>query len=308
MKNSKLLAVLLLSVISLPSFAAQKNVNHKKTSETPIAEKQKEFTEAKPITPFSDTRLILFQYDQNLTYPIKSREGLYTHIEVDKDDVIKGFYLSDTLRWKYHVSGDKKRIFIKPTAPGLFTAATLVTSNRTYEITFASVSSNSDWYQRITWSYPVVDKQDANMIDDANGVYEDVTYTEEVVPFKNTVAYAQPPQSSQIIPTELNQDIMGSVDPLKMRFGYKIEGEAPFKPTTVFDDGKFTWLRFDKRLQDMPAIFTMEKDGTVKLLNYTIHGDYVLVSRLVDGILLKLGSQEVKVTTGLGKKCGFFGC
>ena len=85
---------------------------------------------ATPMTPFADTRLVLFHYDPDLTYGVKTKEGLYTHIEIARDDTIKGFYLSDALKWKFHISGDKRRLFIKPAFPGQFTSGTLVTSQR----------------------------------------------------------------------------------------------------------------------------------------------------------------------------------
>lgn len=259
---------------------------------------------AEPMLPFADTRLVLFHYDPDLTYGVKTKDGLYTHVEIAKGDVIRAFYLSDTLRWKFHVSGDKRRLFIKPTVPGQFTAATLVTENRVYEMTFASVKGSEDWYQRVTWSYPS-EGSDKDAGGDADGIFEEEASEPAAiasVDVKDTKrAVARPgPQFDEPLPA-------GTVDPKNMSFDYTVTGDATFKPVTVFDDGRFTWLRFDKVMQDMPALFMLNSEGKAEILNYTTHGDYIMVSRLTQGILLRLGNQEVRIVKNK-KSCGLFRC
>lgn len=48
-----------------------------------------------------------------------------------------------------------------------------------------------------------------------------------------------------------------------------------------------------KMLQDLPAVFARNTDGSVELVNYTIDGDYVVVQKIAPSILLKLGKTEV---------------
>lgn len=256
---------------------------------------------AEPMMPFADTRLVLFHYDPDLTYGAKTKEGLYTHIEIAKGDVIKGFYLSDPLRWKFHISGDKRRLFIKPSTSGQFTAATMVTEKRVYEMTFASVKGSEDWYQRVTWSYPS-EEGGTSGVSDATGIFEedlpDIPVAVSGVPGATSVRPG--PQFDEPRP-------VGMVDPKNMSFNYTITGDAAFRPVTVFDDGRFTWLRFDKAMQDMPALFMLNAEGNAEVLNYTTHGDYILISRLTQGVLLRLGNQEVRVTKNK-KYCGVFGC
>ncbi len=80
----------------------------------------------------------------------------------------------------------------------------------------------------------------------------------------------------------------------RLRFSYAIEGDAPFRPQMVFDDGKFTWIRLAPNVQELPALFVLSGEE-VELVNYTQRGDYLLINRLVPGLLLKLGKAEVKV-------------
>lgn len=259
---------------------------------------------AAPMMPFADTRLVLFSYDPDLTYGIKGKEGLYTHIEIAQGDTIKGFYLSDTLKWKYHISADKRRLFIKPTMPSQFTAATMVTDKRVYEITLSSVKGIGDWYQRVTWSYPPDPNTPSDpLIGDASGIYED-TSAADISSKTNVASGVAVPRAG---PQFEEESPVGTVDPTKMSFGYTVTGSAEFRPVTVFDDGRFTWLRFDKKMQDMPAIFLLNSSGKAEVLPYTTHGDYILISRLINGVLLRLGNEEVKITKE-AKRCGIFGC
>jgi type IV secretion system protein VirB9 len=267
---------------------------------SPATSKIEVTDEASPIN--GDTRLVMFNYDANLSYNLIGMDSVYTHIELRPGELVQGFYLSDTTRWRHHVAANKERIFIKPTAPGLFNAATLVTNKRTYEITFKSVASGSPWYQRVRWSIP---DEGSVPFEQATGVFEDNGMSMSTP--KNggdrqlldaLAAVGLPSQS-------VNASGAGSVRPETLNFSYQIEGDAKFKPKVVFDDGRFTWLQVSGH-QDLPAVFSLNKDGGSEVINYTVNGDYIVITRLLDGILMKLGKDEVKVRRNV--KCGFFGC
>lgn len=253
--------------------------------------------DASPVNP--KTRLVVFNYDPNLSYQIVGLDGVYTHIDLRPGEVVQGLYLSDTTRWRHHVAANKERIFLKPTAPGLFNTATLVTNKRVYELTFTSVSADAPWYQRVRWSIP---DESAVPLDQATGVFEekdpaagaknaDRALIDALAAMNGAGAGASP--------------AAGRVAPDKLNFSYKIEGDAAFKPRVVFDDGKFTWIQVSGH-QDMPAVFSINKSGTHEVINYTVNGDYIVITRVLDGLLLKLGSDEVRVLRNAN--CGLFGC
>lgn len=75
---------------------------------------------------------------------------------------------------------------------------------------------------------------------------------------------------------------------------YRIEGEAEFRPKSVFDDGHFTWIDMGQP-QVLPALFMVGPDGP-QLVNYLLHSPYFVVQRLMPRFLLKLGKAEVTVT------------
>lgn len=210
--------------------------------------------------PFQQTKLVAFNYSENETYPVVSRTGMFTVIEVPEGEVAQGFYLSDTEEWGYHIAGDKRHVFVKPTSGGLFNSGTLITDKRTYLLAMTS-SSSGLWYQRVKWSIPTEKKG-------GQGGYEGYDKTGAPADFN---AGGEP------------------------NFEYDIEGSADFRPLSVYDNGKFTRFVLPKNLQELPALFSLSQEGNPEVVNYTIQGNALQVNRPMSGALLKLGTSEVKV-------------
>jgi type IV secretory pathway VirB9-like protein len=63
---------------------------------------------------------------------------------------------------------------------------------------------------------------------------------------------------------------------------------------SLFDDGKFTWIRMPSRLVELPALFGMTESGETSIVNYVVQGDYMLAQRVMERGVLKLGKQEVR--------------
>ncbi len=254
--------------------------------------------EAETRLPYQDTRLVLFDYDPNLTYALRTREGLYTHVELPPGETVMGFYLSDPTRWKYHVAGDKARLFVKPGAADLFTSATLVTSKRVYELTFTAGGDKAPWYQRVRWSVP------GDMVTDPGsvGVFEPLGDEAPVAAFgtpsKQRAAMAGVPPVQAA-----GEPGTGQVDPAKINFNYKMEGASDIRPTSVFDDGKFTWIRLPETQQEMPAFFVIGDGGKPELVNYSTFQGFVVIHRLAKNFLLKLGEREAKIVAV--QNCGW---
>ena len=292
-------------LVSAPSWAAKSR--HAAVDAVSTAAPADRQQSSRPSLPYNDTRLAVFEFDPNLTYEVKTLDSLYTHIEIAPGDKIRGFYPSDTTRWKYHVAGNKERLFIKPTAPGLFNSVTMVTDRRVYELTFISGKEGESWYKRVTWHY--ADERASSLasegmggISGMDGVFEDIPVA------------AAPIGRASLLPAnaEMEDDDSAKVDPASLRFNYTIEGEAAFRPVTVFDNGKFTWIRFKSNLQDIPAVFAIDASGKAEIIDYVPSKDNreIIITKVLPGILLKLKSDEVKISGGSGvaKKFCLFGC
>ncbi len=208
-----------------------------------------------------ESRLAVFRYDPNTTFTILTLPGVPTDIQLASDEKITGLALGDTLQWM--VEELPGHLFIKPLRMDLFTAGTLVTDRRVYQLVFKSTSSQGRWVQKVSWS-------------DA-----------DVVTAKNT---NETRSGSAVASEGLSPE---ALDPTRLNFGYDIEGEGDFRPVAVFDDGRFTWIKV-RSPQALPALFMVD-DGAAVLVNYIVKGEYFVVQRLMQEILLKLGNAEIRV-------------
>ncbi len=230
---------------------------------------------------FKDTRLVVYDYDPNRTYPVKAMVHVFTEIAVPVDEhIVSWFPSADEKRgWPYTVSGDRQHIFVMPMQAGTVNSATLITDKRSYLLTFESVDKG-EWFQRVRWNVP-----DAAIADLPN------TYEEQ--------AQSQAQSASS-----------GAAPDLESMFvNYDIKGNAEFAPTLVADDGKFTWFRLSPDVQELPALFVLNKKDEAELVNYTIEQNNVIkAQRTADAWLLKLGDEEVRVNVKAEKSgSGFFG-
>jgi type IV secretion system protein VirB9 len=69
---------------------------------------------------------------------------------------------------------------------------------------------------------------------------------------------------------------------------------ADIIPTLIFDDGRFTYLRFPNN-REVPAIFHVQADGSESLVNTRMEGDLLVVDRVSRRLILRSGSAVVGV-------------
>lgn len=230
----------------------------------------KDVTDSDPVT--RSTRLVTFRYSPDTAFAVRSLANVFTNIEVPEGEKIQGFYLSDAVAWSYHVTGDKRRVLVKPTEAGAINTGTLVTDARTYELTFSAVEQGDIWHQRVRWVVPGAGGE-------SSGFYE---------PTAGAAGQGAPSGGS------------AGVDPASLHFNYEVKGRADFRPTVVFDDGVRTWFRFDGA-QDIPAIFA-GKGRNIDVVEFAVRDGYVVVPAIADTFTLRLKREEVIVQrSGTGR-------
>jgi type IV secretion system protein VirB9 len=271
----------------------------------------------KPQASPYDPALVVFPYDPNYIYPILTRVGLFTHVQLADGERVTGFYLSDTLRWQSHTTSARQDLFLKPTLEDIDTVGTLITTKRRYQLSFKTVDEDAakagkvHWYQRVSWAV-------------GEGFYEgNAGNIENVGNVDNGGGGRMAPvMPSRIQEARTSADDIGSdssgfaglragggvtVQVDKLNFGYAVEGDATFKPLMVFDDGRFTWIKFSPKLQDLPALFVIGQSGAAEIENFLPPpkgSDYYEIPRvLTHGALLKLGTDEVRIKNRL-EHCG----
>jgi type IV secretion system protein TrbG len=227
------------------------------------------FAEAQPLPHPGDTRLVQFIYEPNQTFTILTRPLSATHVEFAADESVEIVALGDTVSWIAVKS--ERHFFIKPSRPDLFTSATIITNKRAYQITLRSGPENGKWMQRVSWHYPELEM--VQRVQAAKSASAAITEAAE--------------QKKRVAAEGLSAE--------SLSFDYDITGSARIRPVTVFDDGKFTYVRFAPGSQELPAVFTSTDGKSLALVNYIAKGDLIVVQRLSSELLLKLGADEVRI-------------
>lgn len=246
--------------------------------------------ESKVMAFNQDSRLKQFNYDENDTYTINTRPGINTDLQMNSDEIVESVYAGDTVQWVIEVDPHGRHVFIKPTAPDLFTNATIITNKRTYQLLMKSHSSDDKFYARVSW-------QDQKLIAYQNKQAVLVKQRED-----DRVAIEKEARERKDADARETWEMGTSVDDLN--FNYEVSGRGSFKPVQVFDNGRFTWLRFEANLQELPAVFAPGDDGKYEIVNYVVKENMFMVQKVMPTTILKIGKAEVKIVNKALTKSG----
>ncbi|PTB17591.1 conjugal transfer protein TrbG [Trinickia symbiotica] len=249
-----------------------------------------------------DSSLVVYDFDPDYLYPVLVRSNEETHLVFGPDEEVTGVYLSDTgKRWLEHTALTKRDVFIEARLPGLDNAATIITSRRRYELELRS-SDNGAVYHRVSWHYLDIDAQmTAGRVSPFGIEYPGNAPSQTTDAQANGKAQAQSPGDAPSGGPRIALD--------QANFDYSVQGDAPFTPVTVFDDGRLTYLQFPHHAE-LPAILLMDDKGHAEIASFVPLGnDLFEVQQIAPyGLLLKRGKEEVRVYNGRSKGCGLFGC
>ncbi len=239
--------------------------------------------EAQSIAMPGDAKLVVFNFDANNTFTILTMPGNITDINLNEGEKVTAMALGDSVQWV--TAKADGHIFIKPTRPNIFTSATLVTDQRTYQLTLRSSPEGGKWYQRVSWKYPdlIVMKQSE----------QEAQAKAQKLAAEAILAEEKKRQAEQIA-VSVNKAPGNPVADLN--FEYTVTGNAEFKPTQVFDNGKMTWLKMPIKNQEWPATFILDESETTEIINPLRDGDFIKIPRLFKRCVLKLKDKEVIVT------------
>ncbi len=227
--------------------------------------------------------VVTLTWAPHAVYTIPIRQGMFTTFQFPSGEPIREFAVSSPDSVQLHVDSASGVAMLKLTAP-VASVATVITTKHLYYLRI--VPSQDDWYQGVSWSLP---SGDLAAGDFSGGIYK-------------APGSAQQSDSAQSVIGDLkSQAPLFNGDP---NFSYrvvKVVGDAPFAPAAVWDNGRFTWIQFRPGLRELPAVFSDGPNG-LEIVNYTVHanGTQLLVNRLMDRFVLKLGKEEVVMAAGSG--------
>jgi type IV secretion system protein VirB9 len=113
----------------------------------------------------------------------------------------------------------------------------------------------------------------------------------DAVPLVALPAIPPPPPPQQVVAERMQ------AKPQVMNTQYSVAegaGSQDIVPTLVFDDGRFTYLRFPGN-REIPAVFHVLGDGGETLVNARMEDDLLVVDRVSRRLMLRAGSAVVGI-------------
>ncbi len=216
------------------------------------------YAEKRPQPLSTDQRIRQVMYSPNEVYEIVGTYGFQTTIEFAQDEEVKIASIGDSIGWQVVPMGS--RVFAKPVEDKATTNLTVITNKRVYY--FYLMSSRNQAKEATTYLVRFV-------YDSGVSSY----------PAINASPSAAAPSTSPHL----------TKDPTDYNFDYAISGDKAIELKMAFDDGQFTYLLFAKTT-DLPAVFSVDKDGRESLVNSRIEGRYVVIERVSSQYTLRNGS------------------
>lgn len=246
----------------------------------------------------ADPRLREVVYDPGAVVDVPVRRGVVTHIVLDADEAITdvgaglgGDCARPESAWCIAAQPGGRHLFVKPkSGAGAPNNVAVVTSRRTHAFRLV-VRADRD-PRPATFRLVVRATEPPRAV--AAG------------PAGSRAARPGPPGLPPVIvlPAEprppLPQELLErrlDAPPAVANSAYAIAvGDASddIVPTLVFDDGRFTYLRFPGN-REVPAVFHVLGDGSEAVVNARMQGDLLVVDRVSRRLMLRAGQAVVGV-------------
>ena len=205
-------------------------------------------------------------------------------VELQAGEQVNGIHLGDSVRWQVEPSitgygpSEVQHVIIKPRDVGLDTSLVVTTNRRTYHIRLRS--HKTEFMPRVSFAYP----EDAQAKWDAMRAQQIKEHEEATIPE--------------------TKEYLGD-----LHFNYDIDGDGPWKPVRVYNDGKKTIIEMPPSMKqtEAPTLLVLRgKDSVLPwgskeegvLVNYRVQNDRYIVDSVFDKAILiaGVGSDQERVT------------
>jgi type IV secretion system protein VirB9 len=203
-------------------------------------------------------------------------------VELEPGEQVSSVNVGDAVRWLVEPAlsgaGDEaiQHLVIKPLDVGLDTSLMVTTNRRTYHLRLRS--HRTEYMPRVAFSYPESAEQKWAAMK------------------KHTMA-AQTRNPA----TASTHEYLGNLD-----FGYRVVGNAPFKPTRVYNDGVKTIIEMPSTFSqgEAPTLLVVRDSGSAfkkddqVMVNYRVQdGRYIVDTLFEKAVLIAgVGAGQRKVT------------
>lgn len=238
----------------------------------------------------ADPRLREVTYDARAVVTVPVRRGVVTHVVLGPDESISevgaglgGDCAKPEAAWCIAAQPGGRHLFVKPkSAASAPNNLAVVTDRRAHSFRFV-VLGDADAQAPV---YRLVVRPPIAT------VARPVTPA-PVPPPPPPMTPAAPPEPP---PEAIVAERLAAAPPV-VNSAYSIAEGAHSEdivPTLVFDDGRFTYLRFPGN-REVPAVFHVLGDGSESLVNTRMEGDLLVVDRVSRRLMLRAGTAVVGV-------------
>jgi type IV secretion system protein VirB9 len=210
-----------------------------------------------------DARIQYIMYNPDDVVVIKTRAGNSTLVQLEEGEYLVnlptgGLSIGDKGAWTIGVRGHN--IFLKPSGPFPQTNINLVTNKRTYAISLVETEHITQASWQVRYKYPA----EPVPLTDAKKVHED----------------------------------KGPCSDGPKNFNYFKYGDQSLSPTEVWDDGRFTCLKFPTS-KALPAVYRYSPDSELKeaLVNFNMKEDVIVVHEVAEEFRLRIGNKVLGIKT-----------
>ncbi|MBL8388623.1 MAG: TrbG/VirB9 family P-type conjugative transfer protein [Hydrogenophaga sp.] len=235
----------------------------------------------------ADPRLREVVYDANAVVTVPVKRGMVTLVEFDPGEVIaevavgQGGDCSKTdAAWCVAAQPGGRHLYVKAkSSADAPNNLAVITDRRSHTLRFV-VLSDSDRQPpvyRLAIRSPKPAAATPSLAD------------REQAALANLPPIPPPPTAQQIVAERL------AAKPSVLNTQYALAegaGSADIVPTLVYDDGRFTYLRFPGN-REVPAVFHVLGDGSETLVNARMEDDTLVVDRVSRRLILRAGSAVV---------------
>jgi type IV secretion system protein VirB9 len=235
----------------------------------------------------ADPRLREVVYDPRAVVTVPVKRGVVTLVVLDADEAITevaaglgGDCTKADAAWCIAAQPGGRNLFVKAkSSASAANTLAVVTDRRTHSFRFV-VLADGDPKPPI---YRLVVKAPARVAPPTRLALRDPA------PLMALPAVPPPPSPYQVVAERLQ------AKPQLMNTQYSIAegaGSQDIVPTLVYDDGRFTYLRFPGN-REVPAVFHVLGDGSETLVNARMEDDLLVVDRVSRRLMLRAGSAVV---------------
>lgn len=240
-------------------------------------------------TDKTDPRLREVVYDANAVVTIPIKRGMVTLVEFEKGEVITevavgqgGDCSKPDTAWCVSAQPGGRHLYVKAkSAADAPNNLAVITDRRSHTLRFV-VLSDSD---RQTPVYRLAIRSPKPAAASPSRAERELAALASLPPIP------PPPTAQQIVAERL------AAKPTVLNTLYTLaEGgdSSDIVPTLVYDDGRFTYLRFPGN-REVPAVFHVLGDGSETLVNARMEDDTLVVDRVSRRLMLRAGSAVVGI-------------